>query len=350
MKRKMLWLFIILLVSVIGVYARLNVQDLQKWIGLGSPPVVVRVKASRLIFANGIVEGRQRETDLHFEVNGRIISIEAREGDRIKKGDVLVRLDQTLLIQELAEANARLTLARVERERLLNGASKETRAFLRAKSETAKAKLAHATKQLQRGIQLNQKRALSGQDLEDEQGIFDVASAELKAALAQLEEAESPTREDDLRVADARISMEEVRIKKAETMLSKTELIAPCNGLVLKTRGELGELVEPQTGTAIITIADDGETRVRAFVEEIDALVVASGRRAYITVGSLPGASFLGTVIFLAPSMGPKRLIYDKPSERLDVKTREVVILLDKQDKLVIGLPVDVFIDSKAAP
>jgi HlyD family secretion protein len=303
-----------------------------------SPP------AKRAIYANGVVEGRQRETSLRFELSGRLASIEVTEGDRVRKGDTLARLDPTTWSHELAKAEASLALVQAERERLLNGTRKETRAFARAQFHAAQARMGPATKRLDRGVQLQQSKSLSQQDLDDLQSIAEAAQAELEAATARADEVEAPAREDELRMADAKIALQEAQVKQARDTLQKTELKAPSDGLVLRVMGEPGELM-PDLEKATITMVDTSEMRVRAFVEEMDALAVVQGQRAYVVADALPNERFPGTVLSCTPYMLPKKIVNNMPGERIDVKVREVVILLDNQDKLVIGLPVEAFLN-----
>jgi hypothetical protein len=84
--------------------------------------------------------------------------------------------------------------------------------------------------------------------------------------------------------------------------------------------------------------------RIRAYVEEMDAPAVFVGQRASAVADGMPQHRYSGKVISCAPSMVPKKHFSNAPSERVDVKVREVLIELDEQDGLVIGLPVDVFI------
>jgi HlyD family secretion protein len=297
----------------------------------------------RTIVANGIVEGRQRESQLQFELDGRLASIEVAEGDRVHKGDTLARLDATTWHHELAKAEASLALARAERERLVNGTRKETRAFTRAQYHAAQARLDHATKRLDRALQLQQSRSLAQQELDDLQSTADAARADVEAAAARADEMEAPAREDELHIADAKIALELAQVNRARDTLLKTELKAPCDGIVLRVWAEPGETPEPNRPT--ITMVDTSELRVRAFVEELDALSVAPGQRAYARADALPNEQLYGTVVSCGPSMLPKTVVQNTPGERIDVKVREVIIRLDEPGKLVIGMPVDAFLN-----
>jgi multidrug resistance efflux pump len=300
--------------------------------------------AQRAIFASGILEGRQRDVALQFEMPGRLVSLEVKEGDSVRQGDRLACLDQANWLHELAKAEASLALAQAERERLVNGNRPEVREFAHAQLRLARARAVHASKRLDRGTHLRHGNALSQQDLDDLEGTAQATQAELEAAMARADEVEAPAREDELRMADAKIALEQARVQQARTALEKTELIAPSDGLILQVHTEPGEIVGPDSREPIITMVDVAELHVRAFVEELDALAIAPGQRAYVTADGMPGVKFWGSVAHCAPYMVPKRLLNHSPGERIDTKVREVLIALDPQDQLVIGLPVDVFV------
>jgi HlyD family secretion protein len=296
------------------------------------------------ISANGVVEGRQREASLRFELNGRLASIEVTEGDFVQKGDTLARLDPTTWNHELAKAEASLALVRAERERLLNGACKEARAFAKAQLHAVQARTDQAIRHLSRGVQLQQNKALSQQELDDLQASSDAAQAELQAASARTDEIEAPAREDELSIIDAKIALEQARVDQARDTLKKTELKAPNDGVVLRVSSEPGEMV-PDLERPTITMVDTSEIRVRVFVEEMDALAVLPGQRAYVVADALPNERFYGTVVSCGSCMSPKRFMNNLPGERIDVRVRDVLIVLDHQDKLVIGLPVQAFLN-----
>jgi multidrug resistance efflux pump len=280
---------------------------------------------------------------LRFEVAGRLVSVAVKDGDRVRQGDVLARIDSTTQMCELAKAEAGLALAKAERERLINGARKETRAFARAQYHAAQARMSQAAKRLERAVQLQQHNGLSRQELDDLTTAAQESQAEVEAASARADEAEAPARHDDLNIVLAKIELEEARVKQAHAMLEKTELKAPFDGVVLRVRGEVGELA-PHGDVPTITMANVSEMRVRAYVEEMDALSVTEGQRGHVISDSSAGVRFPVTVISCTPYMAPKRLFSNMPGERMDVKVREVVLRLDEQNDLVVGLPVDVFI------
>jgi multidrug resistance efflux pump len=304
------------------------------------------------VFANGVVEGRCREIALGFELAGRVLGVDVQEGDRVSAGQLLARLDAATWQQGLAEAEASLGLARAEKERLQNGQREETRQVFAAEVRVAQIQVEQKRKNYTRAVSLNKDRLIAEQAFDEQEGDLLRAEAELQLADRRAKEADAEAREDEIGIADAKITLQEARVAHARAILSKTELRAPCDGLILQVRTEPGELVGDQrTAGPLMTMTDDSQLRVRALVEELDALRIGTGTNASIAVDGLPGQRFRGSVVSCSPCMVPKTQFSNRPGERVDVKVRELVILLaaeqESLSRLVIGLPVDVFLNAE---
>lgn len=301
-------------------------------------------RGQRLIFAGGTVEGTQRDISMRFEMTGRIETVHVREGDIVEKGDVLAELDSQSWQQRVAEAAARLKLAQGERERLVNGARPETREVLKADARTAEVHVNEAEAIFSRAKQLVQRNSLSAQELDDNRFKYEKAVAALQAVRAKLAEIEAPARVDELDITDARIALAEATLRHERTMLDRTRLRAPIDGVILHILVEPGELVGPEDVRSLITITNRDRTRVRAFVEELDSLAVSPGQTAHVTVDGKPDRQYNGQVLSCSPFVRGKSQRHHRPGELIDVKVREIVIELQDADDLVVGLPVDAFI------
>lgn len=300
----------------------------------------------RQVFAQGIVEGSCREIGLRFELTGRLLSIGVREGDRVRAGDVIAQLDATTLQCNLLKAEAGLQLAEAEKTRLLNGQSQESAEVFDAEVRVAEVRLEQARKNFERVSRLVNSRAVSLQERDDRQAELNHAEAHLRLAQSRAREASARAREDDIAIADARIALEKARVADARDMLAKAVLRSPIDGVVAQVRGEMGELVVPDAAESLVTLLDVRELRVRAYVEELDAVRMQAGMVARVSADGLPGQFFTGQVTSCSPFMIPKRQLSNRPGERVDVKVREVLLLLEQQldlECLVVGLPVDVY-------
>lgn len=313
-------------------------------------PAVEPAAGRRGVYAAGIIEGNQRDTSLRFEIPGRLVAIEVHEGQRVKAGDVLARLESVDAEAMLAEAQANLSLAEAEKERLINGERAETRDAARAMVRAAEARADQSRKEFQRSIPLLKTKNLSQQELDDLEANQNARLAELDAAKAKLAEVEAPARTDEVRAADARVAVAQAKVQQAQYALSKTRIVAPTDGLILRTIGEPGEMILPDRSDPLVIMVDVANMHVRAYVEELDAFQVTPGISARVVADGRPDISFQGVVTECAPYMIPKKLFSNRPGERVDVKVREVLIRLDPQDVLYVGLPVDVYFDVSGAP
>jgi multidrug resistance efflux pump len=312
-------------------------------------PAAREPNSLRRVFAAGTVEGTQRDVPLRFEITGRLKHVYVREGDRVETGDVLAALDCDAWEFKLAEALARLELARSERDRLVNGASPESREVARSDVRTAEVLVHEAESQHTRARQLSQRNAMSSQEFDEYRYKHEKAVAHLQAVRARWEEIEAPARQDDLAVAGAKVALAEAVVRQERNALEKTRLRAPGPGVILHVETEPGELVGPADAAPMITLVNRDSTRIRAFVEELDALGVVVGQKAFVTVDGKPRAAYEGAVKSCSPHVRPKTNRHHKPGEFVDLCVREVVIELIAGDDLVVGLPVDVFIEAEPA-
>ena len=345
----MKWTLLVCASTAIGAGMLIAQQDLQitpAALRPASKPSDLAVETERRIFASGIVEGAQRAIPLHFELEGRLAAINVAEGDRVRQGSVLALLDSTIWKVNLDEAKVKLYSAEARRARLFNGASTQARQVAHAEVRVAEVKLARAEKELRRGKSLFDQEAIAEQKWSNLQHDYKLAATELELARVRAAHVGAPARADELQIADVRIALARLEVQRARTMLSKTQMVAPSDGLILHVQGEPGQLTGPKQHTALITMANLDEVRVRAFVEELEVLSVKVGQSTYVTIDGRPGLRFEGAIISCAPYMVPKRIRNNTPGERVDVKVREVVILLENARELVVGLPVDVFIEA----
>lgn len=314
-------------------------------LALAAPPASSQRPPERTVFASGTIEGENREVPLRFQLPGRLLAVDVAEGDRVQAGDILARLDPTDWDARLAEAEASLAVAAAERERLVNGARSESREVARAMARAASARTEQSKKELDRALSLVKNKSVSQQELDNLQAKYNADVAELDAAKARLAEIEADARADEIKMADARIAVAKAKVRQAKVELEKTRLRAPAAGLILRALGEPGEMLFPERSDPILTMVAVDQMHARAYVEELDAFRLAPGTRARVVVDGLPNVSFGGTVIFCAPYMIPKKVFSNRPGERVDVKVREVLVRLDQQSTLVVGLPVDVYFE-----
>ena len=283
------------------------------------------------------------------ELPGRISQVLVHEGQTVEAGAVLLRLDDRQYRQEVALAEAELALTRAELERLVNGAHKQQRLEAAALCQAKQAELDQAKSDWQRVQDLRRSKVVSQQEVDEKWARLTSLRKEVEAAKARMGLLEAPARPDEIRIHQAHIQAAQARLELAKIQLDHTELRAPRHGQILKADVLPGELVGPVSAEPALVMADTNSFRVRAYVEELDAPRVKVGMKATATADGLPGERLCGRVGRLSPRMSRRTITSDHPDERLDTKTREVWIDLEPGPPLVIGLRVDVTIDTDRA-
>lgn len=295
------------------------------------------------IFAPGIVEGVTENVELRPQLAGRVVEVQVQVGQTVAKGDILLELDDREHRQQVELAAASLEMARSQLEQLENGAHKQERQQAAAEVRSRLSRLKQAQRSWERIERLRRESAIAQQQADDQQFQVETLTAEYEAAQAKFAQLDSPPRADEVRLARARIRAAEAELELAQINLDRCTLRAPTTAQILDLNTEVGELTGPAATKAPITLADTTRLRVRAFVEEFDAPRVVAGMKAEITADGIDGDPLSGTIATVSPQMTRKQLTTDLPGERVDMKTREVWIDLQRPSNAwVIGLAVDV--------
>ena len=231
------------------------------------------------VSAPGVVEPK-RKVDVSAEVSARIMELPAREGARVKKGDVLVRMDGRDLQAALSGAEARRDgdRFRLEAERSrIQGA--------RQNQENVRAILART------------------QALHD---TGDVSRQQLDDAIARARDIESQVQaaEKTISQLERSLAASEATIEQSREAVRRTVIVSPIDGLVTYLKAEVGELavvgIMNSPGTLIMTVADLGAMHLNAKVAETDIARVAVGQDAKIYVNAYKDDPFDGKVSEIA--------------------------------------------------
>jgi HlyD family secretion protein len=230
---------------------------------------------------------------------GKIVSLPVAEGDHVRAGQVLARIDAVQAQSDVTGARAQV-LALEADER---GAAEQARGAV-ADLAAADARAADADRQLARKRELNAAGLLPPSDFDAARAAADTARAQVAAARAAVERAQHEQAAAARRVAQARAQQTRVG-----DVLSKTSIESPIDGIVTRLRVREGEMVvvgiQNQPGTTLMTISDLGAINAELKVAEADVLRLALGQSAIVTLESMPGARFAGKVVEIGASALP---------------------------------------------
>jgi len=286
-----------------------------------------------------------REVDLAFNGSQRVQSVLVQEGDRVRKGEVLARLDVSRLQPQLAQARAQAAAQQAAVARLRHGSRPQEIAQARAGLVLAQAEARQARDNYRRVAALyggSSGRAVSRQSLDDARAQSDVAAARVVVSRKALQLAQLGPRQEDVVQAEALLEGEQARVALLEQELADAQLRAPLDAVVRSRVVEPGDMASPQKTAFTLAITDP--KWVRAYVSESDLGRVRSGMRATVAVDSFPGKRFPGWVGFISSvaEFTPKTVQTQELRSSLVYEIR--VFVQDPGDELRLGMPATVYL------
>lgn len=286
-----------------------------------------------------------RQIDLPFNGSERIAEVLVQEGDHVKKGQVLARLEVSRLKPQVAQAEAQVAAQQQVVMRLHNGSRPEELAQARANVAMTQADATDAQAQYARVKALYEKssgRAVSEQDLDQAKAAADAAQAKLTVSKRALDLSVAGPRKEELGEAAARLQSNEANLALLHQQLIDADLISPTDGVVRSRILEPGEMASPQKPVLSLAIVEP--KWVRAYVAETDLGVVRSGMNATVTVDSFPGHRFNGWIGFISPNaeFTPKAIQTEELRSSLVYEIR--VFVKDPNDELRLGMPATVHV------
>ena len=286
-----------------------------------------------------------REVDLAFNDSQRVASVLVREGDSVRKGQVLARLDTSRLEPQLAQAEAQAAAQRAVVARLHHGSRPEEIAQARANLMLAQADARQAHDNYQRLEAVSSSssgRAVSRQEVDDAEAQADVSDARVAVNRKALQLALIGPRKEDIAQAEAVLDGDEAQVALLEQELGDAQLRAPLDAVVRSRIAEPGDMASPQKTALTLAIIDP--KWVRAYVSETELGRVQPGMAAAVEVDSFPGRRFQGWVGFISPEaeFTPKTVQTEELRSSLVYEIR--VFVTDPGDVLRLGMPATVYL------
>ena len=259
---------------------------------------VQRKSITQIVTASGKIQP-EKMVKINAEVSGEIITLPVKEGQRVRKGELLVRIkpDQYQAGVDRAEA----ALASAKSSLALNAANLE-------KSES----------EYKRAQELFQKKLMSDQEFIGAQTSYKIAKSQYNSATAG--------------VAQAQATLNEAR-----ESLAKTSIYSPMDGTISQLISELGERVSGSSftqGTQIMTVADLAMMEARVDVGENDVVLISIGDTSNIQVDAYPDRKLKGVVYEIANTAKTKGLGSQDEVTNFEVRIR----VIDKDVTLRPGM------------
>jgi HlyD family secretion protein len=237
--------------------------------------------------------------DLAPKVAGRVVEVKVKEGDRVKAGDLLVKLDlgETALAPERDARGLQSAEARFND--LRTGSRSAEVAQAEADVADKKAAVELARRELERQEALLSNKVGTQRDTDTARTTMERAVANAKMASDRLQLLREGFRQWQTEQARADVSRAQTVLKQSESVAREAEIRAPADGVVLHRIAEPGLLLSPSQPA--LTMAFTGRLYVRTFIPETKLGVVRTSQAATVTVDSFPGRSFPAHVTEISP-------------------------------------------------
>jgi HlyD family secretion protein len=286
------------------------------------------------------------QVELAFRVSGRISAVKVQEGDKVSAGQVLAELDPVPFRTDVDSAKADLAQAQAQLDKTRRGFRVEEVAQARANVAQRAADLENAQVTLRRQEQLVAAGLVTHQQIDDAQARVHMSEATLAASREQLALELRGSRIEDIEAQEATVASAQARLEKAQTALADATLLAPSKGIISVRARELGAIV--QAGQTVYTLTLDDPVWIRAYVSQPRLGRIKPGMRVLVTIDSMPGRQYEGTVGFISPEaeFTPKTVQTEQVRDDLVYRIR--VIASDPDNVFRQGMPVTVLI--AAAP
>lgn len=332
MKRKSV--LIIALVVLVGMgYLLLSASDAKK--------DVVKTPLKRYASAEGKVEiSPGFEVELSSELEGRIGSFPVREGDNVRKGDLIAIMSNSDLIAKLRESEAELAVAGSKLKEMASGARVEEIREAVAALESAQAAMQFESASRDRHRELFSKGYIPRELLEEKERNLTVALSAVKKAEETKTLLEKGPKPETLRVYEEEVVRASAAVQYNRNMLEKTYITSPITGKVIRKYFQDGESVTKDKPLA--AIADTAMLRINAEVDETDIGMVRIGAKAEIRSDTFAGEVFRGSVEEISDYAGIRKVKPNDQAKNLDMKVVQVKIRIEDKTSLKPGMTVDV--------
>jgi HlyD family secretion protein len=298
---------------------------------------LARNSAGKILEGTGTIEAT--EVRVGSKVMGRIQQLLVREGDTVKAGQVIARLESAEYEAAVARDRASVAKAEAQLAELLAGAREQEIKEARAAVAQAAANLEKARLDWDRYQELYSEGAISSLERDAALNRYQVAQEQHKAAQERLNLLLAGARAEAIEAARWEVARAKAALAASMVTLDETVIRAPISGVVLTKAADQGETV--LAGAPIVVMIDPQDIWLRVYIAESDIGRVRLGQPARIRVDSFPDRSFPGRVTEVASraEFTPKNVQTKK--ERVYLVFGVKIALENPEGLLKPGMPAD---------
>lgn len=265
---------------------------------------VVKEDLSSIVTASGEIKPRNY-INIGADQQGQLVEILVKEGDPVRKGQLLARIDneQSQADVEAQRAAVRSSQADASAAEAGQTAAKDNLATLQATIDRARSDEEHARLDFERSQQLYNDKLIAKQDFDTKKSAIDSAKASVQEAVTRLSQARAQMAQAAAQTVGAqrKITQSNAMLNRVSDILRKHNTYAPIDGVVTNLPVRVGETVVPgiqnSAASTIMTIADMSIITAEVKVDETDIVNVRLDQAAEISIDAIPNKTFQGHVI-----------------------------------------------------
>ena len=279
-----------------------------------------------------------RTVSLAFRVSGRLDTLNFDEGQKLKKGDIIATIENSIFRENLNQINAQIKLQEIQIQKLEKGYRTEEIEKAKSKLSEVKVNLDRVNKDFRRAEELFKTKSISEQAYDDAKAQAKDLQTQYDYAKSSLELVKNGYETEDVQSAKAQLESLKAQRNILQINYDDTVLYSPVDGTIITKVYEVGSIVN--SSQTIVDIAKSDEYWVRSYLSEKYLGVVKTGMKAVVTTDS--NKTYEGVVSFISPlaEFTPKTV--QTEDLRTDLVYRFRIVLKDIDDNLKQGMPVTI--------
>ncbi len=240
-----------------------------------------------------------RRVSVGAVITERVVRIPVEEGQRVRRGDLLIQLDDREERATVAQAEAAVAQAEAKLRQLDEvGLPAAEQSLAQARANATQAQAAY-----DRARDLKAKGFVSQAALDDAQRNRDVAASQLSAA--QLQVRSNAAAGSDRALALTALAQARANLKAAQARLEQTAIVAQVDGTLIARNVEPGNVVQP--GKELMVLAPSGDTQVELSIDEKNLAQLKLGQKAVGSADAYPAQRFAAEVVYINPGVDALR-------------------------------------------
>src|SRR5580700_7376355 len=300
--------------------------------------------------------------NVNSKVTGRLEWIGVEKGDKVKEGQVLVRLENQEFRAASEQAKGAVDNARAYLDELQHGSRPEEIQQAQHNLDEARATLTNDKLTLDRTKQLASAGVVSKQLLDDTTGKFGADQERVNSLLKAFEMAKIGPRQEEIARAQGALAQAQGQMDYAKSQLDATVIRAPVTGTILDRTAEKGELITAQFASAaaggpqgsVVSLADLNDLQVELDIAQADFARLGPKQKGIVTTDAYPDRKYKGEIAQISPEANRQKATVQvkvqvlNPDEYLRPEMNATVKFLADEQKSTSAQPAGAFVPANA--